>query len=63
MDRGYMGKQFDGLFTPDLADQQVEQLFASEFWYLRGYHVEVYAAPVSIKGEFQDAITLLANCT
>jgi hypothetical protein len=63
MDRGYMGKQFDGMFTPDLADQQVEQLFASEFGYLLGYHVEVHAAPVSIKGEFPNAITLLANYT
>jgi hypothetical protein len=24
MDRGYTGKQFVGLFTPDIADQQVE---------------------------------------
>jgi len=35
MDRGYTGKQFVG-FTPGLADQQVEQLFASEFGSLRG---------------------------
>ena len=31
MDRGYTGKPFVGLFTPSLAYQQVEQLFASEF--------------------------------
>jgi len=36
MDRGYTGKQFVGLFTPGLADQQVEHLFASEFGSLRG---------------------------
>ena len=36
MDRGYTGKQFVGLFTPGLADQQGEQLFASEFGSLRG---------------------------
>jgi len=35
MDRSYTGKQFVGLFTPSLADQQVEQLFASEFGSLR----------------------------
>jgi len=28
-----------------------------------GYLVEVYAAPVGIKGEFPSAITLFANCT
>ena len=36
MDRGYTGKQFVGLFTPDLADRQVEQFFTSEFGSLRG---------------------------
>jgi len=36
MDRGYTGKQFVGLFTPNLADQQVEQLFTSEFGSVRG---------------------------
>ena len=36
MDTRYTGKQFVGLFTPGLADQQVEQLFASEFGSLRG---------------------------
>jgi len=35
MDRGYIGKQFVGLFTPDIADQQAEQIFASEFGSLR----------------------------
>jgi hypothetical protein len=53
MDRGYTGKQFVGLFTPSLADQQVEQLFTSEFGSVRGYHVEVNAAPVGIKASCQ----------
>jgi hypothetical protein len=35
MDRGYTANQFVGLFTPSIADQQVESLFASEFGYLR----------------------------
>jgi hypothetical protein len=34
-DRGYTGKQFVGLFTPDIADHQVEQLFESELVSLR----------------------------
>jgi len=34
-DRGYTGKQFVSLFTPDIPDQQVEQLFSSEFGSLR----------------------------
>ena len=34
-DRGYRGKQFFGLFTPDIADRQAEQFFASEFGSLR----------------------------
>jgi hypothetical protein len=36
MDRGYTAQQFVGLFTPGLADQQVENLFAQEFGSLRG---------------------------
>jgi len=36
MDRGYSGKQFVSLFTPSLADQQVENLFAHEFGSLCG---------------------------
>ena len=36
MDRGYTGQQFVGLFTPGMADQQVENLFAQEFGSLRG---------------------------
>jgi hypothetical protein len=36
MERGYTGKQFVGLFTPDIADQQVEEFFAAEFGSLRG---------------------------
>jgi hypothetical protein len=35
MDRGYTGKQFVGLFTPGLADQQVERFFTAEFGSLR----------------------------
>ena len=35
VDRGYTGKQFVGLFTPNRADQQVENLFAQEFGSLR----------------------------
>jgi len=31
MDRGYTPKQFVGLFNPDIADRQINQLFASEF--------------------------------
>jgi hypothetical protein len=34
-DRGYTGRQFVGLFTPGLADQQVENLFAQECGSLR----------------------------
>jgi len=36
MDREYTGQQFVGLFTPGMADQQVENLFAKEFGSLRG---------------------------
>jgi len=36
MDRGYTGQQFVGLFTPGIADRQVEHLFAQEFGSLRG---------------------------
>jgi hypothetical protein len=36
MDRGYTGKQFVGMFTPCLADRQVERFFATEFGSLRG---------------------------
>jgi len=58
MDTGYTGKQFVGLFTPGLADQHVENLFAQEFgslrWIPRG---------AGINGEFPNAITLFANCT
>jgi len=36
VDRGYTGKQFVGLFTPGLTDQQVEQHLAWEFGSLRG---------------------------
>jgi hypothetical protein len=36
MDRGYTGKQFVGLFTPNIADSQVEQFFTEEFGSLRG---------------------------
>ena len=35
-DRGYTGKQFVGLFTPGIADQHVENLFAHEFRSLSG---------------------------
>jgi hypothetical protein len=35
MDKGYTDKQFFGLFTPGLADKQVENLFAQEFGSLR----------------------------
>jgi hypothetical protein len=31
MDRGYTSRQFVGLFTPGIADRQVEDLFAREF--------------------------------
>jgi hypothetical protein len=36
MDKGYTGKQFVGMFTPGLADQQVERFFSVEFGSLRG---------------------------
>jgi hypothetical protein len=36
MENGYTGKQFVGLFTPDIADRQVEQSLSSEFGSLRG---------------------------
>jgi hypothetical protein len=36
MDKRYTGNQFVGLFTPGLADQQVERLFTLEFGSLRG---------------------------
>jgi hypothetical protein len=35
MDRGYTPNQFVGLFTPSIADHQVQNLFASEFGSLR----------------------------
>jgi hypothetical protein len=52
MERGYTGKQFVGLITPDIADRQVEQFYASEFGSLSRYLAEIYAAPTVIKGEF-----------
>jgi hypothetical protein len=36
MDKGYTGRQFVGLFTPGLADQQVENIFSREFGSLSG---------------------------
>jgi hypothetical protein len=36
MDKGYTDKQFVGLFTQSLADQQVQRIFTSEFGCLCG---------------------------
>jgi len=36
MDRGYTGKQFAGLFTPGVAEQQVEKFLAPEFGSVHG---------------------------
>jgi hypothetical protein len=58
MDRGYSIKQFVGPFTPGLADQQVEQLFTSEFGSLCGYLVGTNAVSADIKGGFPNEIIL-----
>jgi len=63
MDRGYTGKQFVGLFTPGLADQQVEQLFATEFGSLRGVPRGGQCCTSKYKRWIPSGITLFAHCT
>jgi hypothetical protein len=59
MDRGITTRQFDGLFTPGLADRQVEDLFAHEFGSVRRLaRGGQCCSSRCIKGEFTSVITL-----
>jgi hypothetical protein len=59
MNRGYTSRQIVGLFTPGLADRQVEDLFAHEFGSVRrlGRGGQCCISRC-IKGEFTSVITL-----
>jgi hypothetical protein len=63
MDKGYTAQQFVGLFTPGLADQQAEDLFAREFGSLRGLSRGGQRCVSRYKGKFRIVITLFVHCT
>jgi hypothetical protein len=64
MDRGITSRQFVGLFTPGLADQQVEDLFAYEFGSVRRLaRGGQCCVSRCIKGEFTSVITLFYHVT
>jgi len=62
-DRGYTGKQFVGLITPDIADQQVKQLFPSEFGSLRRVPRGGQFCTHGLKGELYRLVTLFTTRT